>query len=227
MKHTSAALLAALLFLSGCAVGPRYKRSATPVSPQWSVNQARGTDTREPAEQWWTSFNDPQFDKLIQEAVAANLDLKLAAARVAEARAARGIAKSALFPTVEASASATRNRQRVIAPPGSAQAPAKTVPVEFNNFQAGFDASWEVDVFGRVRRGLEAATADSAAAAEARKQVLITLLGEVGRSYTELRGLQLRLDIAQKNINIQQDTLDLTKTRAAAGLATELDVARA
>jgi NodT family efflux transporter outer membrane factor (OMF) lipoprotein len=197
------------------------------VSPQWGVEQNRGTNTNEPAERWWASFNDPQLTKLVDQAVLANLDVKLAAARVAEARAERGVAKSALFPSVAASASATRNRQRAIAPSGVMQGPPKVVPVEFNNFQAGFDAAWELDVFGGLRRGLQAANADALAATEARRAVLVTVLGDVGRTYTELRGFQLRLDIAQKNIRTQQDTLDLTKARAKAGLATELDVARA
>ena len=223
-RRVLAVLSPALLFLSGCAVGPRYKRPAAPVAQQWSGEQARGTSTGEPVEQWWLSFNDPEFRSLIERAVKANLDLKLATARIAEARAVRGIAKSGLFPTVEASASATRNRQRVIAPANGAAA---IVPVEFNNFQCGFDASWELDVFGRVRRGLQAANADVAAAREARRDVLVAVLGEVGRTYAELRGFQFRLDIAQKNIATQQDTLDLTKSRATAGLATELDVARA
>jgi len=223
-RRVLAVLSPALLFLSGCAVGPRYKRPAAPVAQQWSGEQARGTSTGEPVEQWWLSFNDPEFRSLIDRAVKANLDLKLATARIAEARAVRGIAKSGLFPTVEASASATRNRQRVIAPANGAAA---IVPVEFNNFQGGFDASWELDVFGRVRRGLQAANADVAAAREARRDVLVAVLGEVGRTYAELRGFQFRLDIAQKNIATQQDTLDLTKSRATAGLATELDVARA
>ena len=223
-RRVLALLSPALLFLSGCAVGPRYKRPAAPVAQQWSGEQARGTSTGEPVEQWWLSFNDPEFRSLIERAVKANLDLKLATARIAEARAVRGIAKSGLFPTVEASASATRNRQRVIAPANGAAA---IVPVEFNNFQGGFDASWELDVFGRVRRGLQAANADVAAAREARRDVLVAVLGEVGRTYAELRGFQFRLDIAQKNIATQQDTLDLTKSRATAGLATELDVARA
>ena len=223
-RRVLAVLSPALLFLSGCAVGPRYKRPAAPVAQQWSGEQARGTSTGEPVEQWWLSFNDPEFRSLIERAVKANLDLKLATARIAEARAVRGIVKSGLFPTVEASASATRNRQRVIAPANGAAA---IVPVEFNNFQGGFDASWELDVFGRVRRGLQAANADVAAAREARRDVLVAVLGEVGRTYAELRGFQFRLDIAQKNIATQQDTLDLTKSRATAGLATELDVARA
>jgi len=198
------------------------------VSKNWTVEDQRpSTNTSEPAEQWWSSFHDAEFNKLIGQAVQANLDLKLAAARVAEARAQRGVAKSELLPTVEATASATRNRQRVIALAGGAPGRAKLVPVEFNNFEGGFDASWELDAFGRIRRGVQAARADAVAAAEARRAVLVTVLGDVGRAYAELRGFQLRLDIANKNISTQQDTLELTKARAAAGLATELDVARA
>jgi len=227
MTRASTALLAAILVLAGCAVGPKYKRPATPAPQQWAEAQAPGTNTQEPVEQWWTSFNDVEFDKLVQQAIQANLDLKLATARVAEARAARGIVKSELFPSIDATASASRNRQRVLALPARAPAGAKIVPVEFNNFQGGFDASWEVDVFGRIRRGLQAATADVDAADEARREVLVSVLGELGRSYAELRGFQLRLEIAEKNITIQQDTLDLTKARMKAGLATELDVARA
>lgn len=227
MKRLSTSLIVASLFLSGCALGPESKRETVPVSPQWSANQGRGTNTHEPAERWWTSFSDPALDNLVQKAVQANLDVKLAAARVAEARAERGIAASGLYPSVEAAASATRNRQRVIAPSGRTQAPVRVVPVEFNNFQIGFDASWELDLFGGLRRGLRAADADAGAAVEARREVLVTILGDVGRSYAELRGYQLRLDIVRKNIAIQQDTLELTKTRAAAGLATQLDVARA
>ncbi len=227
MKKRSSGMVALLsLTLAGCAVGPNYKRPATALPQQWSVEQARGIAPGEPAERWWSSFHDPEFDKLVERAVNANLDLKLAAARVAEARAIRGVAKSDLFPSVGASVSATRNREHVVLPAPGSGSPA-LASVEFSNFQGGFDASWELDVFGGVRRSVQAATADAVAAAEARRNVLVTVLGEVGRSYAELRGFQLRLDIAQKNINIQQDTLDLTKARATAGLATHLDVSRA
>jgi NodT family efflux transporter outer membrane factor (OMF) lipoprotein len=225
--QTTAALVVISLVLCGCAVGPKYKRPATPAPSQWSEEPTRGTNTRVPTEQWWKSFNDPEFDKLVERAVAANLDLQLATARVNEARAARGIVKSGLFPQVAGSASASRNRQNVIALPAGAQGPSRTVPVEFNNYQGGFDASWEIDVFGRIRQGVKAAGADAAATSEARKAVLVAVLGELGRAYAELRGFQLRLEIAKKNIAIQQDTVDLTQARAKAGLATELDVTRA
>src|SRR5215472_7646422 len=146
IKLVSAVLAATLVFLTGCAVGPNFKRPVTTVSPQWTVESTTGTSTGEPAEEWWKSFNDPEFDKLVHQAIRANLDLQLAAARVDEARAARGIAKSGLFPTVDATVSASRNRQRVVAPVGAQGSSAKIVPIEFSNFQGGFDASWEVDV---------------------------------------------------------------------------------
>ena len=224
--HVQAVALVGLLFLTGCAVGAKYKRPAVAIPQQWTVNEAHGTNTGAVDDPWWNSFHDSEFESLISRATKANLDLKLASARVAEARALRGVAKSGLFPSVSAGVSATRTRQRVIAAPAAAGSP-KLVPIEINNFQGGFDASWEVDVFGRVRRGLQAATADAAAVTEYRRDVLVAVLAEVGRSYAELRGYQLRLEIAEKNIAIQQDTLDLTKARTAAGLATQLDVARA
>jgi len=220
-------LLAALVLLPGCAVGPRYLRPTALIPSQWNVDQPRGTSASEPVEQWWASFNDPEFDKLIRQAIRSNLDLKTAAAHVTEARAQRGISNSELFPTVQAAASATRDRVAVIVPPGGAQKSAKVVPAEFNNYQAGFDASWELDIFGRIRRSRQAASADLTAAEDERQAVLVTVLGEVGRAYIELRGFQLRLEIANKNIKTQQDTLALTEARSKAGLATELDVARA
>src|SRR5215471_7641689 len=227
IKPALTTLMAGVLLLAGCTVGPRFKRPEASVPPQWSVDQVRGTNTHQPEEQWWTSFNDPEFDKLVRQAVEANLDLKLAAARLDEAKAARGIVRSQFFPSIEAAATATRNRQGFILPIAGTLGTVRRVPVEFNNFEGGFDASWEVDVFGRIRQGVKAATADVAATAEARRDILVTVLGEVGRSYAELRGFQLRLEIAKKNIAIQEDTLELTKARAAAGLATELDVERA
>ncbi|PYU10792.1 MAG: transporter, partial [Acidobacteria bacterium] len=105
--------------------------------------------------------------------------------------------------------------------------PSLISPFETNSFQGNLSASWELDVFGGTRRGVQAASADVAAAEENRHDVLVILLGDVGRVYAQLRGFQRRLEIANKNIQTQQDTLDLTTARAKAGLATELDVSRA
>ena len=217
--------IANVLLLSGCAVGPKYTRPSVSVSKNWTV-EGPGTSSADPVEQWWTSFKDAEFDRLVEGAVRANLDFEIAAARVAEARAQAGVAKSGLFPSVSATAAASRNRQGVIAVSPASRS-AAVVPIEFNNYQGGFDASWELDVFGRLRRDLQAANADARAATEAQRAILITVLADVGRSYVELRGLQLRFDIAEENIKIQQDTLQLTEARTKAGLATELDVVRA
>src|SRR5262249_30475664 len=164
-----------------CAVGPRYPRPPVSLPQKWIV-QGAGTNSNEPAEQWWAAFNDPELNSLIERAVKANLDLKLATARVAEARAQAGIAKSGVSPQVHGSASASRNRERVIAASPASKS-AVLVPIEFNNYQGGFDASWELDAFGRIRKNVQAANADERAAAEGRRAVLVTVLAEVGRSY--------------------------------------------
>ena len=177
---------------AGCAVGPNYKRPQASVPSQWTVTPARGTAAK-PIEkdERWSSFQDTELSSLIERAVKQNLDLKLALERVKEARAARGVVRSGYFPSVDATASATRNRQRVIAPtaPGSV----KIVPFEFNNFESELSASWELDVFGGIRRGVQAASADVAASEENRRDVLVILLGDVGRTYAQLRGFQRRL----------------------------------
>jgi outer membrane protein, multidrug efflux system len=140
---------------------------------------------------------DAELNSLVERSASRNLDLKLALERAQEARAARGVARSGYFPSIDGAASGTRNRQRVIAPVGPQNSPI-IAPVEYNNFQGGLSASWECDPLGRRRR-----------------------------VYAQLRGFQRRLEIANKNIKTQQDTLDLTSARAKAGLATELDVSRA
>jgi NodT family efflux transporter outer membrane factor (OMF) lipoprotein len=219
--------LLSLLVLAGCALGPNHKRPQAVVPSQWTVAPTRGTETKSPeTDEWWASFQDPELNSLVERSVSRNLDLKLALERVQEARAARGLARSGYFPSIDGAASSARNRQRIIAPSGS-QKSAVIVPVEYNNFQGGLSASWELDVFGGTRRGVQAATADVTAAEENRRDVLVILLGDVGRVYAQLRGFQRRLEVANKNIKTQQDTLDLTTARANAGLATELDVSRA
>src|SRR5262252_931201 len=215
------------LLLAGCAVGPNYKRPQAAVPTHWTVGPTRGTEAKSPeTDEWWASFQDAELNSLVERSASRNLDLKLALERVQEARAARGVAQSGYFPSVDGAASVTRNRQRVIAPVGPQNSPV-IAPVEFNNFQGGLSASWELDVFGGVRRSAQAAAAAATAAEDNRRDVLVILLGDVGRVYAQLRGFQRRLEIADKNIKTQQDTLDLTTARARAGVASELDVSRA
>ena len=198
-------------------------------TPAQFHSQAAGASTDPAVEQWWSSFHDPELDSLIERAVRNNLDLKVAASRFLESRAARGVARSALLPSVEITDSPQRVRggltQGVFRPNAGSQS-SLLAPYETNILQQGFDASWEIDLFGGKRHGLAAATADVAAMEEARRDTLVSLLAEVARNYGELRGTQRRLEIAGQNIRLQADSLDLAKVRAEAGLGTELDVER-
>ena len=217
-----------VLFLCGLisVCGPNVRAQTEESTKTWAATSIRGVSTEKPAAEWWNSFHDEELTRLIRRAVANNLDLRLAAARVDEARAARGVAKSAFYPSVGVTTSAERLRERVAAFNPGVNAPTFH-PVELNNFQVGFDSAWEIDVFGRIRNEVKAASANVRSAEENRRDVLLVLLGEVARSYADLRGFQLRLEIAEKNIRTQEDTVHLTQTRAAAGLATQLDVSRA
>jgi NodT family efflux transporter outer membrane factor (OMF) lipoprotein len=180
-------------------------------------------------ERWWTAFHDPVLEDLVARAIDGNLDLKIVAARVQEARAARGIAASAALPQVDVNGQAARSQRSEAVPPFNAVVggPSPFGPRTQNLFEAGFDAGWELDVFGGVRRDVEAAVAQVQAAEEGRRDVLVTLLADVARNYAELRGSQRQLEILDATVRSQQDTLDLAKARFDAGLGAGLDVERA
>ena len=145
--------------------------------------------------QWWTTLNDPALDALILRAVDANLDLRVAEARVREARALRGVVAAEGRPTIDATASYTRSRrsENAFSIPSTAGGSSSFGDLEQDLFQAGFDANWELDVFGRVRRSVEAAEADIEAEEDNRRDVLVTTVAEVARNYVELRGIQRQL----------------------------------
>jgi outer membrane protein, multidrug efflux system len=223
---------AALLSLAAaCSVGPDYKEPSLVVPGGWNEARQKGVDTR-PAEmsRWWTAFNDPLLDSLVERAVQSNLDLRIAEARIREARASRAVVASGAWPTVDASGSYTRSRTSESAlniPSQGSPGGASGIKLERNLFTAGFDANWEIDVFGGVRRSVEAADATIEATEYNQRDVLVTLLGDVARNYIDLRGAQRRLAVARDNLKTQQDSLDLTRVRFNAGLASDLDVARA
>jgi outer membrane protein, multidrug efflux system len=233
MKFVSLILAASSLFLSACAVGPNYRRPQASFPPQWTAPATTGTlPGVQPAEdEWWKSFHDQELDSLIHRAASSNYDLKLSLARVEEARAASGIAKSSFYPQVAAGVSAERVRQMAVGFVPSAQSPGsvrpQTFPYEINNYQGRFDASWELAVFGRIRRQVQAAKAEVRAADEDHRNLLITVFGDVGRYYADLRGNQLRLEIANKNVAVAEDELKLTRDLAQAGQVTQRDVAQA
>jgi len=201
-----------------------------PVPQAWRESPAAGVPaTGSSLERWWTTFHDPILDSLVTRALEGNLDLKIAAARIRGARAARRIAASAALPQVDVEGAYSRAKRSDAVPPFKS-APGGNSPFgprEQNAFEAGFDAGWEIDVFGGVRRDKEAALAQLQAAEEVRRDVLITLLADVARNYAELRGTQQQLQILEETLRSERDTLELANARLEAGLGTELDTARA
>jgi NodT family efflux transporter outer membrane factor (OMF) lipoprotein len=172
---------------------------------------------------WWKTFGDPELDSLIERASRSNLTVRAAEARLLEARAARGVVSGGLWPTLDTSASYNRER---ISKTGFPPLPGG-VPNEFNLYQTGFDASWELDVFGGTRRAVEAANAEIAAAEYGRRDGLVSLLGEVARNFVEARGFQRRLAVARENIIAQSNVVSLTQNRFQTGLSSDLDVQQA
>jgi len=225
LRFSSAWFLAGCtVLLSGCTVGPTYHRPTTKVPEHWS-EPLRGGENNGLAQikGWWREFEDPELDSLVDRMVRANLQIRVAAGRVREARAQRSMTAGGYWPTANASASYTQNRISehyfLPLPPGT--------PLDYNWYQAGFDASWELDVFGGTRRAVEAATAEVAAAEFSQRDITVSLLAELARDYVEARGSQAQLVIARENIAAQTDSLRLTQDRYRAGLASELDVQQA
>jgi len=213
-------------------VGPKYEppKAAVPESFHQKAGAA-GVSTETAVANWWTTLGDPELTALIERAVSANLDLKVASSRVLEARATRRVTRSDLLPSVSSSNNIERTRGGLTqglfnTNAGPSGQSSLINPFETSVYQFGFDASWEIDFFGGHRRALEAATADLAAIGEARRDTLVSLLAEVARNYSELRGYQRRIDITNRNIELQQDSLNLTRVRADAGLGTQFDVER-
>jgi NodT family efflux transporter outer membrane factor (OMF) lipoprotein len=181
--------------------------------------------------QWWNSFHDPQLVSLVERAIAANLDLRQATARIRQARAARGVGAAAFWPSVDSFAAYTRTGAGGTAggagDSGSSGGSIGRGSRETDLFQAGLDAAWELDFFGGTRRTVEALDADLDAAVEDRRDVLITLTSEVALNYLTLRGLQTQIGIARDNLEAQEKTVEITRTRFEAGFVSGLDVANA
>ena len=211
------------LSMAGCMVGPNYQRPKPEMPDKWSEAiepvEVRGAPGQVDITRWWQLFNDDELTSLIERAAQFNKDLEIASARLREARAQRVVVASGAYPYVETTNSYTRSR--------NSENASSTPGLESDLFQVGFDASWEIDVFGGIRRSIEAADADVSVAVENRRDVLVSLLAEVARAYLDVRGNQYRLKIAQENIVTQQKTLELTVARFEAGLSSELNVAQA
>ncbi len=220
MNRLSRSIVPALaLTLSACAVGPDYETPET--APASFVNASRPDFTNAPVEAaWWRQFGDPVLEDLVTRSLAGNPDLRIAQARIAEARAVFDEGKLDLFPAVTTHAGFSRQDSPV------PQSGALT-PVSYDVYDVGFDAAWELDVFGRVRRSVEAARANAEAAEADYQFAQVSLTAEVAREYFALRGAQRRLVVARNNLENQREVLRLTRVRLELGVGQEIDVASA
>jgi outer membrane protein TolC len=214
-----------LMTLAGCTVGPDYTPPAPIVGEEtpWATSLQGGlnVDAKNAAQlaSWWTLLNDATLNDLVAQAAKSNLTVREAYERVLEARALVRSADANNFPTLDSNADYRRQRGSSNFGPGQGGS--------LNNWSAGLDAGWEMDIVGRFRRTDEAALAELFGAEYSRRDSLVSLTAEVARAYIELRSFQQRLIIARKNLVSQEDSMSLAKSRADAGLTSELDVTRA
>jgi NodT family efflux transporter outer membrane factor (OMF) lipoprotein len=213
--------------MTGCTVGPNYQPPNPHVPGTWSGPVAAEgnqptTVTEQDLIRWWTTFGDQVLTSLVERAVNSNLDLKQAEARILQARASRNIVTAGLWPAASVTGSFTRSES-----PVSATIPGASGEVYSNLYTSNVDAAWELDIFGGVRRDVEAANADVQAAIEDRRSVLVTLVAEVALNYIDLRSFQQRIIIAEENLKAQKHSAELTRQRFQGGFVSALDVANA
>lgn len=204
--------------LAGCAVGPDYRAPKPVVLPSFAAAESDMYSAQATPARFWESFADPTLNQLVADALLANHDLRIALGHLAEARAARHQALYDLAPTVTASAGHETEKVPQVQ---------SGFPFTTSYYDAGFDAYWELDLFGRVRRGVEASTAQLQGAEANLHDAQVSVTAEVARTYFELRGEQTQLAVARKNVANQLGTLRFTSAQREAGRSTELDTSRA
>lgn len=210
------------LALGACAVGPDYMVPSLTLPKAYSEADSTQAAAKPLLSHWWARLDDPTLNALISEAVQGNLDVATAKARVREARATYRQSEGSLLPSLGGTSSATRRRTAAVTAGGS-NTPAQTS----TQYQAGFDASWEIDLFGKNQRGAEAAFYGIEAADEQLRLALLTLVGDIATNYVSARGFQARVALAQDTAKAQRDTAELTRTRFEAGAASAVDLANA
>jgi multidrug efflux system outer membrane protein len=208
--------------LAACAVGPNYQRPATPVDAHFANASQPGFAEDVAVETYWTRFADPVLNSLVDDAVAHNTDLRTAAANLQASRAVRRLAGFDLFPTATLKGGYTHNLYSEQQLPGVDQHDR-----EFDSAQGSFEGLWELDLFGRVRRNVEAARADVGESLAILQDARVSVIAEVARNYVVLRGLQDQLTLTNRNADNQLNSLKLTRTRLDAGRGNQLDTARA
>ena len=226
-----------LLLLAGCMVGPDYQRPETKVPEAWNGQEvvtpatpSKTTTTPAALAAWWGHFKDPSLSSLVEMAVRNNLDLAQAEARIRQARAALGVAGGPLYPQIDGNVQyqrSSRSTSQAVGGGGVGPAGLATTGAFSELFQVGLDASWELDIFGGTRRNIEAAGADMKAAVEDRRDVLVTLAGDVGNNYLSLRGFQQQIAIARRNLESQRQTAGIIRRHFEAGTVSRLDLVNA
>jgi NodT family efflux transporter outer membrane factor (OMF) lipoprotein len=230
-------LTSVLTGVAGCTVGPDYHKPelATPPAYLEAVNTPRTAvlQTKADLSTWWTQFGDPELDSLVARALVGNPDLQSAASRVREARQQERVTAAAELPSVSATGNAiTYNSERNSSTGGGAGSGQGgnsgladlSIPTHTNLYAAGFDATWEVDLFGGTRRSIEAARADTQAQEWARRDGQVSLMAEVANDYLTLRTLQVRIAIGEAELQRQRDLFTLIRARRQSGFITNLDV---
>src|SRR2546423_5933415 len=208
------------LVTASCMVGPDYVRPEVPTAPSWIEVQPPGNPATN--ERWWEIFQDPVLTRLVDLAYKQNLSLRVTGLRVLQAQARRAVAIGELFPQEQTlSGSYTRSRRSQNSVLGA------TGPRTVSAWQAGFDAVWELDLWGKFRRAIEAADADLLAAVATYDDVLVSLVAEVAATYVRIRVLDERLTVARDNVRVEHDSLDIARARFDAGGTSELDVQQA
>jgi multidrug efflux system outer membrane protein len=210
------------LLLTACAVGPDYVRPETKTGDAFGQADAAVHGADAPVAEFWSTFEDPLLTRLVEGALTANTDLRAGLARLDAARALAGLSRFDYFPTVTASGERIKSRASADQAPG---VPRDQRDAEL--YRGSFNAFWELDLFGRVRRGAQASRAEADAAAADLRALQVSVAAETARTYFELRGLQEQLRVARRNAENQQQSLDLTQTRLNAGRGTRLDTDRA
>ena len=215
LKLHPIAIILASLSLTACVVGPDYV-VPTPVLPEKWQNSTENQQPLNPKllANWWTAFNDPQLSQLIERSINGNFDLKKALARITEARAQRGIAKADYFPKINSSGGVGENYSG-------------DKDQRNGRYSLGLDATWEIDIFGRISRSVESAQASMEAMEANYQDVMVSLVAEVGLNYVEMRTRQTRLTVAEQNLASQTEIYKLAQWRWQAGLATKLDLEQA
>lgn len=215
------------LMLVACEVGPDYQKPDPVLTQNW-ISAHEQTDSKAMIDQeWWKNFNDPVLNQLIEKATAQNLDLKIAEARIAQSRASAASTQATLLPTGNLKGTAMREANQTALPGGNASGLGALLHKPYNIFQTGFDASWELDLFGGNRRAEESAEAQMQAAEATRDDVLVSLLAEVARTYVDLRCAESKLTIAKNIVAADRKTLDIAKQRFDVGHVSHLEVINA